>query len=47
MAGCMNGGGGMIDGIADPRTQPQEPEEVEVREHASLPAIMAMLNTPF
>ena len=32
MAGCMNGGGGMIDGIADPRTQPQEPEEVEVRE---------------
>ncbi|KAL5531371.1 hypothetical protein ACEPAG_4248 [Sanghuangporus baumii] len=30
MAGCMNGGGGMIEGIADPRLQPPDSEPLEI-----------------
>ncbi|KAL5492506.1 hypothetical protein ACEPAI_3953 [Sanghuangporus weigelae] len=30
MAGCMNGGGGMIEGMADPRLQPPDSEPLEI-----------------
>ena len=30
MAGCMNGAGGMVDGVADPRNATPNPEPVMV-----------------